>query len=64
MRVNKFVKAEGGGRAPLERLLQAIEMQEDAKREGEDWPIAKEYVHSQGSTNGMVEGNGGLLAHA
>jgi hypothetical protein len=46
MRVNEFVKAEGGGRAPLERLLQAIEVQEDAKRQGEDWTIAKEYVYS------------------
>lgn len=46
MRVNEFVRAEGGGRAPLERLLQAIEVQEDAKRRDEDWTIAKEYVHS------------------
>jgi hypothetical protein len=27
MRVNEFVKAEGGGRAPLEELLQAINVQ-------------------------------------
>jgi hypothetical protein len=46
MRVNEFVRAEGDGRAPLERLLQAIEMQDDAKRQDEDWTIAKEYVHS------------------
>jgi hypothetical protein len=46
MRVNEFLKAEGGGRAQLEWLLQAIEVQEDAKRQSEDWSIAKEYVRS------------------
>lgn len=46
MRGNEFVKAEGGGRAPLGRLLQAIEAQEDTNLQGEDWTIAKEYVHS------------------
>ena len=46
MRGNEFVKAEGGGRAPLGRLLQAIEAQEDADLQGEDWTIAKEYVYS------------------
>jgi len=42
MRGNEFVKAEGGGRAPLGRLLQAIEAQEDADLQGEDWTIAKD----------------------
>jgi hypothetical protein len=46
MRGNEFVRAEGGGRAPLGRLLQAIEAQEDTNLQGEDWTIAKEYVHS------------------
>jgi len=47
-RIDEFVRGEvPGWPAPLKRLLQAIEVEEAAKRQGEDWTIAKEYIRSQ-----------------
>jgi len=46
MRINEFVRAEGGGLTPIERLLEAIELEEARNQEGEDWTIAKEYARS------------------
>ncbi len=46
-RINEFVHGEvPGGRAPIQRLAQAIEIADAEKREGEDWTIAKRYVRS------------------
>jgi hypothetical protein len=46
-RINEFVHGEvPGGRAPIQRLAEAIEMEEAKKRQGEDWSIAKKYVRS------------------
>ena len=46
-RINEFVHGEvPGGRAPIERLAEAIEVEEAKKRQGEDWTIAKKYVRS------------------
>jgi hypothetical protein len=46
-RINEFVHGEvPGGRAPIERLAEAIEVEEAKKRQGEDWSIAKKYVRS------------------
>jgi hypothetical protein len=46
-RINEFLHGEvPGGRAPIERLTEAIEMEEAKKRQGEDWDIARKYVRS------------------
>jgi hypothetical protein len=46
-RIDEFALSEiPGERTALERLAQVIEMLEARKRQGEDWTIAKEYVHS------------------
>jgi len=46
-RINEYVHGEiPGGRASIERLAQAIELEEAEKRQGEDWTIMKAYVRS------------------
>jgi hypothetical protein len=46
-RIDEFGLGEiPGERTALERLAQVIEMLEARKQQGEDWTIAKEYVHS------------------
>jgi hypothetical protein len=46
-RINEYVHGEiPGGRVSLERLAEAIELEEAEKRQGEDWTIAKEYIRS------------------
>ena len=46
-RIDEFALSEvPAERTALKRLAQVIEMLEARKRQGEDWTIAKEYVHS------------------
>jgi hypothetical protein len=46
-RINEFVHGEvPGGRAPIEKLAEAIEVEDAKKRQGEDWSIARKYVRS------------------
>jgi hypothetical protein len=46
--VREYLKAEPGTlRLSLERLCDAIDREEAAKRRGEDWSIARDYVRSQ-----------------
>jgi hypothetical protein len=43
--IDEYLKAEGGHRAhALERLRNAIHEEEAAKRAGEDWSLARDYV--------------------
>jgi hypothetical protein len=46
-RIDEFLLGEvPEERIGLERLAQVIEMSEARMRQGEDWTIAKKYVHS------------------
>ena len=46
--IEDYLKTElGRERSSLERLRDAIEREEAEKYQGEDWSIAKDYVHSQ-----------------
>jgi hypothetical protein len=46
--INEYLKAEAGVlRLSFERLCDAIEREEAAKRRGEDWSIARDYVRSR-----------------
>ena len=45
--VDRYLKDEIGGRQrALERLRLAIHNEETERRDGEDWSVAKDYVHS------------------
>ena len=45
--IDDYLSAEPGNERPaLERLRDAIDQEEAEKREGEDWSIAKHFVHS------------------
>jgi hypothetical protein len=45
--IDRYLKMESGGRErSLERLRVAIHNEEAARREGEDWSIAREYVRA------------------
>jgi hypothetical protein len=44
--VDRYLKDEIGGRQrALERLRLAIHNEETERRDGEDWSVAKDYVH-------------------
>jgi hypothetical protein len=46
--VNEYLNDKAGTvRLSLERLCDAIEREEAAKRRGEDWSIARDYVRSR-----------------
>ena len=46
--IEDYLKTElGRERSSLERLRDAIEREEAEKYQGEDWSIAKDYVHSR-----------------
>jgi hypothetical protein len=45
--IEDYLKTAGHERPSLERLSDAIEREEAEKRQGEDWSIAKDYVHSR-----------------
>jgi hypothetical protein len=46
--INEYLKSEPGTlRLSLERLCDAIDREEAAKRRGEDWSIARDYVRSR-----------------
>jgi hypothetical protein len=45
--IEHYLNAELGSERPaLERLRDAVDHEETEKREGEDWSIAKHFVHS------------------
>jgi hypothetical protein len=45
--INEYLKTDPGIlRLSLERLCDAIDREEAEKRRGEDWSIARDYVHS------------------
>jgi hypothetical protein len=47
VKINEFVHGEVlGGRAPIEKLAEAIEVEDAKKRQGQDWSIARKYARS------------------
>jgi hypothetical protein len=46
--INEYLNDKAGiVRLPLQRLCDAIDREEAEKRRGEDWSIARDYVHSR-----------------